>query len=198
VDFKEQKLQEQKPWKVLSSKVITDNPWLPIRVDTVEVANGKVMEDFYMITPRDWAFVIALTSDNEIVLVRQYRHGIGKSILEYPGGLVDAEDGDVRIEAALEGAKRELVEETGYDSDDVIHLGSFWANPVRYTNQAHFFLAQNTVKSSEQTLDEMEDIQVVLMPFQDFVNKALATEIEHPLDVAGLLLALNHLGKIHV
>ena len=190
--------KEQKKWKVLSTKVITDNPWFPIRADTVEVANGKVMEDFYVISPTDWSFVIALTPDNDIVLVRQYRHGIRKSILEFPGGMVDAEDGDIAILAALEGAKRELVEETGYYSDDVIHLGSISGNPVRYTNQAHFFLAQNAVKTSEQALDEMEDIEVVLMPFKEFVTMALESKIEHPHDLAGLLLALNHLGKIHV
>lgn len=190
--------KEQKKWKVLSSKVVTDNPWFPIRADTVEVANGKVIEDFYVITPSDWAFVVALTADNDIVLVRQYRHGIGKSILEFPGGIVDADDGEVAIEAAIEGAKRELLEETGYYSGDVIHLGSMSGSPVRYTNQAHFFLAKNSVKKSEQSLDEMEDIEVVLMPFKDFVNKALAAEIEHPYDLAGLLLALNHLGKIEV
>lgn len=190
--------KEQKKWKVLSSKVVTDNPWFPIRADTVEVANGKVMEDFYVITPRDWAFVIALTSENEIVLVRQYRHGIGKSILEFPGGIIDAEDGDIAIEAALEGAKRELVEETGYYSDDIVHLASISGSPVRYTNQAHFFLIQNATKKSEQELDEMEDIEVVLMPFKDFVKMALVGEIEAPRNLAGLLLALNHLGKIDI
>ena len=190
--------KELKHWKVLSSRVITDNPWFPIRADTVEVANGKVMEDFYVITPTDWSFVIALTPDDDVVLVRQYRHGIGKAILEFPGGMVDSEDGDNTSKAALEGAKRELVEETGYYSDEIIHLGSISGNPVRYTNQAHFFLAQNTVKTSDQALDEMEDIEVVLMPFKEFVNKALVAEIEHPHDLAALLLALNHLGKIHV
>ena len=190
--------KELKHWKVLSSRVITDNPWFPIRADTVEVANGKVMEDFYVITPTDWSFVIALTPDDDVVLVRQYRHGIGKAILEFPGGMVDAEDGDSSSKAALEGAKRELVEETGYYSDEIIHLGSTSGDPVRSTNQAHFFLAQNVVKTSDQALDEMEDIEVVLMPFKELVKMAFASELKHPLDLAGLLLALNHLGKIHV
>jgi len=193
MDFK-----EQKPWKVISSKVILDNPWFPVQADTVEIANGKVMEDFYLVTPSDWCFVVALTADNDIVLVKQYRHGVEKTLLQLPGGFIDAEDGDVAVEAALKGAKRELLEETGYVTDDFIHLGSISGNTARYRNQAHLFLAQNVGRVSEQMLDEMEDIEVVLMPFKDFATKAFASEVEHAHDMAAIFLTLNYLGKINV
>ncbi len=190
--------KERKPWKVLSSKVITDNRWFPVRADTVEVSNGKVMEDFVIASPNDWSSVVALTPNSEVVLVRQYRHGIGQTTLELPSGGIEIQDGVDRQEAALQAAKRELLEETGFASDDMVYLGSLSGNPVRYTNRAYLFLAQNVQEIASQALDEMEDIEVVLLPFETVVTKALSGEMQHPHHMAALLLALGHLGNLNI
>ena len=101
-------------------------------------------------------------------------------------------------ESLLQGMYRELLEETGFHSDDMVFLGDISGNPVRYTNRAYLFLAQNVQEVAVQDLDEMEDIEVVLMSFESLVTQALSGEMQHPHHMAALLLALNHLGKIHV
>src|SRR5689334_21748519 len=118
------------PWKILESKYIHPR----FRVDRSELASGKLINAMVMEFDT-WATVLAITKDQNVVLVKQYRHGVKEVLLELPGGVI--EDG----EDPLAGIQRELLEETGYASNHVIEIGRSYANPANQTNTVYSFLA---------------------------------------------------------
>jgi ADP-ribose pyrophosphatase len=102
----------------------------------------------------DWVNVAAITPEGKIVVVRQFRFGVGKTTSELPAGLVEAG------EHPLKAAQRELQEETGYTTEEWVSLGSVDANSAFLNNQCHLWLAKNVVKTAEIALDATEDIIV--------------------------------------
>lgn len=175
-----------KPWKVLE----TSHPFPWIRIDKVELANGNLL-DATAFEFRSWANIIALTRDNEVVLVKQYRHGIGNVLLEFPGGVVETG------EDPLVGAQRELLEETGYKASRFIQIGKVYPNPALQINTLYCYLALDVEKVSEQSLDAGEDIEVQLMPFDELVELAKRGDFPHALMTAVLFSALAHMGRIY-
>ena len=124
-------------------------------------------------------------------MVKQYRHGICDVLLEFPGGIV--EDG----EDPKDGAKRELLEETGYRASRWIEVGQIFPNPALQTNTLHCYLALDAEKVSGQSLDAGEDIEVQLMPLDELIELAKRGEFRHALMNAVLFSALAYLGRIH-
>lgn len=173
------------PWKILSSRHIYPR----FRVDTVEVHNGTTFEPI-VFEFRSWANVLALTKNNEVVLVRQYRHGVQETLLELPGGVVN--DG----ESPLDGARRELMEETGYSAEKIIEVGQIYPNPAIQENTIFCYLATDVEPNGEQHFDETEEIEVVLMPLDDVIEMVRQGTFKHALHVAVLLKALMYLKKI--
>ena len=174
-----------KPWKVLESIYIRPR----IRVDKCDLPNGKLL-DATIMEFRSWANVLAITKDQQVVLVRQYRHGVEKVLLELPGGVV--EDG----EDPMDGVKRELMEETGYSSSNVIEVGRIYPNPAMQTNQLFCYIAFDAEKVGAQDLDDGEDIEVELLPLDELIALAKNGEFLHALHVAVLFHALAHLNRI--
>lgn len=144
---------------------------------------------FSILDAPDWINVIALTAENEIVLVEQYRYGIEKPTLELPGGVCD------EGENPFESSQRELLEETGYSSNDWVSLGNVSSNPAMQTNYTHTYLARNCTKTSEQQLDGNERIHVHVLPLVEFLDMVGRGEIKHSLVVAAVAkLLLSELG----
>lgn len=175
-----------KPWKVLESSYFRPR----FRIDTCELPNGNLL-DATIMEFRSWGNIVALTKQGEVVLVKQYRHGVCEVLLEFPGGVV--EDG----EDPLEGIKRELLEETGYIVSNVIPIGNLYPNPALQSNTQYCFLAFDAEKVSEQNLDSGEDIEVQLMPLDELIEMAKRGQFPHALDVAVLFQALLYLNRIH-
>src|SRR6266540_1959450 len=175
-----------KPWKVLETSYFRPR----FRIDKCELANGNLL-DATIFEFRSWANIVALTQNNELVLVKQYRHGICDVLLEFPGGVV--EDG----EDPKDGAKRELLEETGYQASRWIEVGQIYPNPALQTNTLYCYLALEAEKVSGQSLDAGEDIEVQLMPLDELVELAKSGEFRHALMNAVLFSALAYLGRIH-
>lgn len=173
------------PWKILESRYVHPR----FRVDTVEVANGTTFEPFTF-EFRNWANVVALTKNNEVVLVRQYRHGVQEILLELPGGVVD------EGEDPLEGAKRELMEETGYSAGEIIEVGRLYPNPAIQENTLFCYLALNVEPTGEQHFDDTEEIEVQLVPLDELLEMVRRGEFKHALNVAVLFQALAYLKKI--
>lgn len=173
------------PWKILESKYVHPR----FRVDRSELASGKLINAMVMEFDT-WANVLAITKDQKVVLVKQYRHGVKEVLLELPGGVV--EDGEV----PLDGIKRELLEETGYTSDAFIDIGNFYPNPANQTNTLHCFLALDVEKVAEQSLDEAEDLEVELIPLNELIEMTKRGEFLHGLQVATLFRALLYLDRI--
>jgi ADP-ribose pyrophosphatase len=174
------------PWKILESHHLHKN----VRIDTCELPDGKVIEGF-VIEYGDWVTVVALTMEQEVVLVRQYRHGAQKVILELPGGASEADD-----ESPLQTARRELLEETGYASDQFIQIGCVSPNPANQTNMIYSFLALDAYQAGSQDLDETEEIEVVLKPLEEVIAMAKKGELLQSMQVSALFFTLVYLDRI--
>lgn len=168
------------PWVTTDERVeYTTNIFKVLKRD-MKIESEDHFATFSVLDAPDWINVIALTSENEIVLVEQYRYGIEKPTLELPGGVCDLG------ENPLETSKRELLEETGYSSDEWINLGNVSSNPAMQTNYTHTYLARNCTKTSEQLLDGNERIHVHIMPLVEFMEMVGRGEVKHSLVVAAV------------
>lgn len=175
-----------KPWKILESHHIHKN----VRIDRCELPNGMTIDGF-VLEYGDWATIIAMTKQQEVVLVRQYRHGAQKVILELPGGAVEAGDG-----SPAQAARRELMEETGYTSDNIIQIGCVSPNPASQTNLIYSFLVPDAEKVSDQTLDDTEDMEVVLKPLEEVIGMAKNGELLQSMQVSTVFFALAYWNRI--
>jgi 8-oxo-dGTP pyrophosphatase MutT (NUDIX family) len=162
-------------WKVLDTSYAFRDEWLVVRSDRILLPDGAVLPAYHTIECSDWVSCIAITMKSEVVLVEQYRHSIGRVIAEFPAGSLD--DRDVSPLAAV---KRELLEETGYASDDWHLIGSSPANPARQTNTSYAFLALGAEQVSQPNLDEGELIRTQLMPWALFREQVASGSLEFP------------------
>jgi ADP-ribose pyrophosphatase len=143
-------------------------------------ASGRSHE-FYVLHLADAVHVVALTTDLQLILVRQFRAGSGRDSLETPGGLLDPGE-DVR-----EAGARELLEETGYAGDPPRVLGSLWSVPSILTSKITTIVVTNARRVAETHLDPGEEVEVVLVPAGEVPGMIRRGEIDHALVVAGLL-----------
>ncbi len=139
-------------WKLLESKDVYRNRWLKVRSDMCELPDGRIMEPYFVIEVPDWTNMVIITKDENIVLVKQYRHALGTTTLELPGGIL--EQGELPMSSAI----REMQEETGYVSNEVEFLMKISPNPALNNNTAYFFLATNAEKLTHTNFDPFEDI----------------------------------------
>ncbi len=164
-----------KPWPLVSSRLDRSYRIFDLRMDRSVSPRTGEEHDFIVLESSPWVNVIALTDREEVVLIRQYRHGIQAVTLEIPGGLV--EDGD----GPLAAAKRELLEETGYRSEEWIDLGYVHPNPAIQDNRCYTFLALEAKPAGAQSLDDKEDIAVILKPLTDIPSLIQEGGITHSL-----------------
>lgn len=177
-------------WKVLESKKLFNEPWLSIRVEKCELPDGRVMPAYYILEYPEWANAFALTRDNKVIMVRQYRHGIGEESIELAGGVVDAGE---TPEAAI---KRELLEETGYSFENIELIGKLSANPATSNNYTFLYLATGGEKISGQQLDEHEEVEVILYSMDEIKDLLRQNKIIQALHTSCIFYALERLGEI--
>ncbi len=183
-------MKNLKKWKILKSKMVLDNPWCQVRQDEIELPNGKIIDDYFVSIKPDVAMILPITSNREIIFVRQYRHAVGEFFLELPAGNFDSTK-----ESAEIAAIRELREETGYIPQEFRKIGTLYDKPSKDTNQIHLFLAENVSKVGEQQLDITEEIEVLLIPVESVLDKIIQREISVAGTIAALFLGfkfINH------
>lgn len=170
-------------WKEIDSKIeLRANIFRYKKVKRESPTTGQVGE-FDIVECLNWVNVVAITEDNQVVLVKQFRHGNSEITLEIPGGAVHFD------EDTLLAAKRELREESGYTSNEWSFLGKLAANPAFMSNTCTTYLALNAKKTHDLELDPFEEIEVVLVEREKILPMIKSGEIDHSLVVAGLLLA---------
>ncbi len=175
-------------WRVIASSYVIDSKFLRLRKDAVELPDGTRVEDYYVRESRGFAVIFAQTPEDEIVLVRQYKHGIGRSLVELPAGAIDAG------ESAQDAAVRELAEETGYTAERLEHVRSYVTDPTNSNAVAHLFFAHNARQDGRQRLDVTENITVELASRDELLAMVRDGTIDCMPHVAAVYVMLDRLG----
>lgn len=177
-----------KKWQTLSSELAFDNKWFKVQKDVVKLPNGRILDDFYLWKEPMVAQIVAITKQGKIVLVKQYKHGVGEVIIECPAGFVD--EGE-NFESA---AKRELLEETGYKANSLEFLGKFTHNPTKSLGIVYSYLAMDLEKV-EQNLDTDEEIELLELNLDKAIDMIKRGEIWTSGTVTSIFLALNKINN---
>ena len=178
-------------WKTLSSEYLFDGLWFKVRKDRCESPEGKIIDPYYIYEFPEWVTAFALTEDNKVVMVRQYRHAVEEVCIELPGGCVD--DTDKNLEEAI---ARELLEETGYSFSSYEYLGKISANPSTNNNWMHMFLAKGGKKVSEQQLDGNEEFEVELFSIDELKKLIREKMIIQSMHVTCMMYALEKINEL--
>ncbi len=176
-------------WRVTESTYVLDGPYLRVRRDRIELPDGTVVPEYYVRESRGYVIVFALTQRRQVVLVRQYKHGIGKALVELIAGAID------EGEQPLQTAVRELAEETGYAAASMEYVRSFVTDATSANTLAHLFFARDAYGSGEQQLDPTENITVQLAALDDLRAMIKSGEIESMPHIASIYCMLDHLGS---
>lgn len=176
------------PWRTLASRpLLSREPWLTVWEERVQLPNGLIIPDYLRARARDYAMVVAVLADGAIPLVRQYKHGVGRSLYDLPAGYLDG------LEEPLTGAQRELREETGLVAADWRLLGQLVIDTNRGNDRAHIFLARNARPGGKPELDPTEAIDLTFHTPAELRAMVIGRQIESMASVAGIMLALDAL-----
>jgi ADP-ribose pyrophosphatase len=166
-------------WSRLDSQVLGDYRIFRLREDTSRSPRTGREHNFFVLETGDWTNVIPITQNGQVVLIRQYRHGIESVTLEIPGGMVGPDDDD-----PVEAAERELLEETGYRAEKLIHIGTMAPNPAILDNYLHTFLAEDARPVASPQPEGTEDIEFDLVDISDIPELIASGQINHALVIA--------------
>jgi 8-oxo-dGTP pyrophosphatase MutT (NUDIX family) len=177
-------------WRILSSDYINKHIYFTARRDRCIRDDGTIVDPYFVVELPTAATAFALTEDNKVVMVRQYRHPINEVVLETPGGFVDeGEEYSVAM-------KRELLEETGYQFNEVEYLGKMAANPGVLNNYTEMFFARGGRKVAEQKLDHNEEIEIVIMTIEELIQQLMDQQIKQSVHTNCIFFALIKMGKL--
>ena len=167
-------------WKLLSSEYLFHRHWLTARRDICQLPDGRINEEYYVLEYPTWVHVVAITKDGEMVIIRQYRHGLGRTCFEIVAGCV--EEG----EEPLDAARRELREETGYTGGEWHEAMQFSCNASAMNNVTHSYVAIGVERTDTQHLDATEDIEVYTFPQEQVKQMLLDGEFMQASMIAAL------------
>jgi 8-oxo-dGTP pyrophosphatase MutT (NUDIX family) len=177
---------EIRSWTVNRSSTIIRDRWIDLRADDCTTPAGVRISPYYVLRYPDWAHSICLDQDNRVCVVKQYRHGALRVMMELPGGVVEAG------EDPLMAAKRELLEETGIRATQWRACGSFSPNPATHTNRFHVFACRVQSIGAPRP-DESEEIQSGFLTLAQIRAAIDSGEFGQLLHIGALCRALNQL-----
>lgn len=170
-----------RPWQKLSSRPVGDFRIFTVRTDEKLSPRTGAKHDFFVIDCVDWVNVLAITPQQELVMVEQYRHGTNTVELEIPGGIMDRSDA-----SPLHTGVRELREETGFEGEQARVLGDVFANPAIMSNTCHTVLIENCALKHPVEWDSGEDMLTRLVPLVEVPALVARGKIKHPLVIVAL------------
>ena len=182
-DNKDEKLNRNLSWKILDETTVIKDSWIDMRASTCQLPGGMVIAPFYVNHLPDFAVVVAVTPEHRVIMVRQYRHGVEKVLLELPVGCIEAG------EDPKDGAARELLEETGYKAGSLEFLFKIAPNASNCTSYAQCYLARNVFPAAPQNLDETEALEVVELEGEEVKRLLREGGVEQAVHVAALYRA---------
>jgi len=165
--------REIKKWTLINEQDVSPSPWFPVLKHTVKLANGNIIDDYYYSPLGDVAQVLAVTKNNEVVLVKQYKHALGQVLIELPGGMQQ------KNRSIVESALNELEEETGIraTADQLVSLGKIANNPTKLNQVTYGFILFDANFNSTQKLDSTEDILVITKSAPEVLKMAINGDI---------------------
>lgn len=176
-------MKKEKNWELIKSEPAIDLNIVKIRHDFYKNPRNQKEVKVIAIEGNNAANVIAKTKEGKIIMVRQFRFGIGDFTLEIPGGMIDAG------EEVLNAAQREVKEETGYVGENWRYLGNVLANPVWMDSTIHHFYMDNAELKYELKLDDAEDVEVVLLSPEEVFQRIEDGTIQHPHTISAFFFA---------
>lgn len=179
-------------WRIVSSEYLFKDLWFTVRKDICERPDGKIINPYYVYEFPTWVAAVAISREGKFIMVRQYRHALGSTMYEIPGGCVD--DTDSSLEYAI---ARELKEETGYSFSHYEYLGKISANPSTNNNWLHMYLATEGELMGDQHLDENEDLEVELFTLDEIKQLLMENKIIQSMHTTALFYALLKMGKLN-
>jgi len=187
---------ENLEWEEISTEHIIQDEWIDFRRSAYRFPDGSVFEPFYSYSRRDYVVIVAIDEEGKYLCVRQFRQGIRKVTTEFPAGGIERKDGkeygeakDLAAENALLAAKRELLEETGYESDEWKYLLTVPSNATMADNYAHLYVARNCRKVSEKSLDETEFLNAMKFSAKEIEEMIDKGEFQQAIHIMAWLLA---------
>ena len=181
---------EKPGWRLRASSYVVDSPYMRLRIDEVELPDGTIVPNYYVRESRGFVTILALTGDEQVVLVRQYRYGSDSIHLELPAGML------LESEEPKDCALRELVEETGYEVESCNLAAEYLPEPVRSTARAYVFVAGGARKTREPTPDPTEHLEVELASLPRFRAMLQDGSIDAGASIAAGYRALDYLKRL--
>ncbi len=174
--------------KTLSTEYISKHQYFSARKDSYQTAKGKIVEPYFVVELPTSACAVAITEENEMILIKQFRYPLNEILVEIPGGFIDAG------EHPMQSIQRELLEETGYSFSSVHYLGLTAANPGLLNNMTYMFLALGGKKTASQSLDENEEIEILLKPINEVRSMLFHNEIKQSMHALCMFYAFEFMA----
>jgi 8-oxo-dGTP pyrophosphatase MutT (NUDIX family) len=175
--------------KVVNSTYLSNHKYFTARQDHYILPSGKEVDPYFIVEMPPSAAAMAITENNEVILVEQYRHPVKEHLLELPGGFIDPG------EEPTEAIKRELLEETGYHFSRIHCLAITAANPGVLSNFTYLFLATGGVKTTHQQLDDNEEIKIILKPIEEVKVLLAESGIKQSMHALCLFYGFQYLNQ---
>lgn len=181
-------------WTPVKVEHVIQDEWIDFRKVRYRFPNGEEFEPYYQYSRKSYSVIVPILPDGRFLCVRQFRHGIREVTTEFPAGGIESrntEQGKVAQEDALAAAKRELKEETGYESDEWTHLITIPSDATLADNYAHVYLAQNCRKVSRLHLDATEDLEPKILSRAEIEKLISEGKFQQAIHVMAYLLAMR-------
>lgn len=178
-----------KRWQVTASRYLLRDKWLTVRADDCITETGATLAPYYVLEYPDWSHVAAFDTAGRLLVVRQYRHALGRVCVELPGGVIE------KGETPLGAIQRELMEETGHAAKSWERLGALSPNPATHTNTLYGFLARGVTPVAALALDDTEEVTSEFLTVPAILDMIDTGQFAQAMQVATFLLALRRLER---